>query len=125
MARSFGADLVLLHVIPELNYPLRSFGMASSFPHMQAELHQRADEELLKEKERVGNGLRVQVLVRNGEVHVQVLEAAKDVHADLVVMGTHGHPGLKHAVLGSTAERVVRLCPCPVLTVRPHAGDPS
>jgi len=36
----------------------------------------------------------------------------------MVVMGTHGHTGIRHAIMGSTAEKIVRLCECPVLTVR-------
>jgi nucleotide-binding universal stress UspA family protein len=51
---------------------------------------------------------------------LRIVELAAARRADLIVMGTHGRTGLKHLVLGSTAERVVRLAPCPVLTV--HAG---
>ena len=118
LARSFGAELLLLHVIPELNYPLRSFGMAASFPHLREELHTRAAEELQKLKQKVGAGIQVSTMLRDGESHAQILETAKAGAADLIVMGTHGHTGLKHALLGSTAERVVRLSECPVLTVR-------
>jgi nucleotide-binding universal stress UspA family protein len=42
----------------------------------------------------------------------------EEVGADLVVMGTRGLSGIKHVVLGSVAERTVRTCPCPVLTVK-------
>ena len=48
-----------------------------------------------------------------------ILELAKTLPADMIVMGTHGRTGLKHVLLGSTAERIVRLAPCPVLTVKP------
>jgi nucleotide-binding universal stress UspA family protein len=117
MARTFGAELTLLHVVPEMNYPLRSFGMASAFPHLHEELHKRADDELQKAKTAIPNA-KVDTLLRDGEAHVQVLECAKSTGADLIVMGTHGHTGIKHALLGSTAEKVVRLSECPVLTVR-------
>ncbi len=46
-----------------------------------------------------------------------ILETAKEVHADLIVLGTRGLTGLPHVLLGSIAERVVRAAPCPVLTV--------
>ena len=49
--------------------------------------------------------------------------AAEKIKADLIVMGTRGLSGLKHAVLGSVAERVVRLAPCPVLTVKHPEAD--
>ena len=48
-----------------------------------------------------------------------ILETVREYGADLVVMGTHGHSGLAHVLLGSVAERVVRTAPCPVLTVKP------
>jgi nucleotide-binding universal stress UspA family protein len=117
MARTFDAELTLLHVVPEMNYPLRSFGMAAAFPHLREELHKRADDELQKEKATIANA-KVNTLLIDGEAHVQVLECAKTTGADLIVIGTHGHTGLKHAFLGSTAEKVVRLSDCPVLTVR-------
>lgn len=47
-----------------------------------------------------------------------IVRVAQDRHADLIVMGTHGRTGLQHMLLGSVAEKVVRLAPCPVLTVR-------
>lgn len=47
-----------------------------------------------------------------------IVEEAQRIGADLIVMGTRGHTGLKHVVLGSVAERVVRTAPCPVLTVK-------
>jgi len=47
-----------------------------------------------------------------------ILDTAKDKEADLIVMGTHGRTGLTHALMGSVAEKVVRLAPCPVLVTR-------
>jgi nucleotide-binding universal stress UspA family protein len=47
-----------------------------------------------------------------------ILDLAKSLPADLIAMGTHGHTGLRHLLLGSVAERIVRLAPCPVLTVK-------
>jgi nucleotide-binding universal stress UspA family protein len=62
-------------------------------------------------------------LVKIGVPSDQVLAVAGEVHADLVVIGTHGRCGLAHAVMGSVAERVVRLSPVPVLTVRCVRAD--
>jgi nucleotide-binding universal stress UspA family protein len=47
-----------------------------------------------------------------------ILAISREIGADLIVMGTHGHTGLKHALLGSVAERTIRLAPCSVLTVK-------
>jgi nucleotide-binding universal stress UspA family protein len=58
------------------------------------------------------------VLVRFGRSFHEITEAARNRKADLIIISTHGYTGLKHAVLGSTTERVVRYAPCPVLVVR-------
>jgi len=57
-------------------------------------------------------------LVKVGAAAEAILSVAGEIGADLVVLGTHGRRGVRHALLGSVAERVVRLCPVPVLTVR-------
>ena len=62
-------------------------------------------------------------IVRIGAAPEQILAAAGDVRADLIVLGTHGRRGFSHAMMGSVAERVVRLSPVPVLTVRSRRGD--
>jgi nucleotide-binding universal stress UspA family protein len=55
-----------------------------------------------------------------GNVPLGIVERARETHADLVLMATHGWTGLKHLLLGSFAEKVLREAPCPVLTVRPQ-----
>jgi universal stress protein A len=60
----------------------------------------------------------VRVIVRNGTASDQIAAAARAIRADVIIIATHGHTGLKHAVLGSTAERVARHAPCPVLILR-------
>ena len=60
----------------------------------------------------------VQSIVRTGLAAYEIVEAAKELDIDLIVIATHGYTGWKHFVIGSTAERVVRAAPCPVLVVR-------
>jgi nucleotide-binding universal stress UspA family protein len=57
-------------------------------------------------------------LVREGRSFHEIADAARTLKVDLIIISTHGHTGLKHALLGSTTERVVRHAPCPVLVVR-------
>lgn len=118
LARAYSGELLLLHVLPQVHYPLRGLGMAEAFPHLQQELHVRAKERLAAAANTLGNGITIRTELRDGEAYEQVLACARENKADVIVMGTHGHTGLKHALLGSTAERVVRLAECPVLTVR-------
>lgn len=121
MADSFGAKLILLHVIPAMDYPLRSFGISASFQHIIEELKTRANESLDKRIEMLKETfpkINVRTAVGHGEAHEATLKCADDESADLIVLGTHGHTGITHALLGSTAEKIVRLSKCPVTTVR-------
>jgi len=56
--------------------------------------------------------------VRGGLASHEIVEAAKEMDVDLIIIATHGYTGWKHFCIGSTAERVVRAAPCPVLVVR-------
>ena len=57
-------------------------------------------------------------MLRTGLAAHEIVEAAKELDADLIIIATHGYTGWKHFCIGSTAERVVRAAPCPVLVVR-------
>ncbi|MBL8753249.1 MAG: universal stress protein [Planctomycetes bacterium] len=118
LARTFGAELILVHVVQTFAYPVFDLGLVGVMPQLQEEQVQRARERLEQTKAGLGSGLVVRTDLRTGDAREQVLAAARDAKADLIVMGTHGHTGLAHVLLGSTTERVVRLAECPVLTVR-------
>jgi len=64
------------------------------------------------------SGTRIDSLVRCGLASIEIVDAAKEQNVDLIVIATHGYTGWKHFAIGSTAERVVRAAPCPVLVVR-------
>lgn len=59
--------------------------------------------------------------VVEGRAATTILRQAEEQHADMIVIGTHGRTGVAHMLLGSVAEEVVRMAPCPVLTIRPDA----
>ena len=63
-------------------------------------------------------GIKVSWRLQAGVPFEEIVKAAEEEHVDLIVMGTHGRSGLNRVLLGSVAERVIRLAPCPVLTVR-------
>ncbi|HET7318751.1 MAG TPA: universal stress protein, partial [Nitrospirota bacterium] len=60
----------------------------------------------------------VEKMVVRGVPFVEIIKTAKDKNADMIVIGTHGRTGIDHMLFGSTAEKVVRKAPCPVLAVR-------
>ena len=121
LARRFGAELVLLHAYPIPGYTFPDGSVMASPKMMQdlADQAQRHVEEWRADAEKLTGGPRVTAEKAVGEPAAEILEAARDARADLIVMGTHGRTGLEHALMGSIAERVVRRAHCPVLTVRP------
>ncbi len=88
-------------------------------------LRQQADRRLGELREHlVQDGIHPNVRVEVGLPSRAIEEIARELNADLLVLGTHGRTGLDHLLIGSTAERVVRTAPCPVLTVRtPKQGE--
>ena len=122
LADAFGSELVLVHVL--VASPLFDEGPFSADRVRRVyEVAGKWAEASLEEwaTKAKGRGLRVRVALREGMPYREIVALATDERADLVVMGTHGRGGLDRALLGSVADRVVRLAPCPVLTVRePH-----
>lgn len=119
MARRFAARMTILHVYSAPVY-IGAFGDAYALPPEVMEKI-RADAERALENLRlraVKEGITAEPLAVEGIAPDLIVAAARSRHADLIVMGTHGRTGLKHLLLGSVAERVVRTAECPVLTVR-------
>lgn len=115
-AEQFGAKVTLLYVIEPIPYP--DF---ASVPAMETRATARAAKLKLEELA-LNAGLPAAGLdgcvVRVGSPFQEIIAAARSLKTDLIVISTHGYSGLKHVLLGSTAERVVRHAPCPVLVVR-------
>jgi nucleotide-binding universal stress UspA family protein len=116
-ARQFGASLTLLYVahIPYVGAEVGGIDYALIETQLRTggmkEIERIAGEE-------VGAEIPTRAIVRVGLPHHEIAKAAKEIDADLIILSTHGHTGLKHVFLGSTAEKVVRHAPCPVLVVR-------
>jgi nucleotide-binding universal stress UspA family protein len=123
LARALGAELILLHVSVEAPlYGEGLLGMAETERVYEAQ-RKWAETELAARAAALGQtGVAVRWLRRTGVPHEEIVEAAGDEQADMIVIGTHGRGGLNRVLLGSVADRVVRLAPCPVLTVRSPEG---
>ncbi len=121
LARSFGATLHLFHATEEVS--LNAFATeayAVTIPDLQREVDEAARNQLdglILDGDGSGPAER-SVIVMSSTPALAIVEYAKDHAIDLIVMGTHGRGPLAHLMMGSVAERVVRLAPCPVLTVR-------
>jgi universal stress protein A len=113
------AALYLLNVAP-MPAGAAGFQPVPLDPYPYVEKDRREQLEKLAQ-ERIPATVRYEMLVTSGDPAERVLETARGLDADLIVMGTHGRKGLGHLVLGSVAERVVRESPIPVLTVHSTA----
>ncbi len=124
-ARTFGATLHVLHVVEN---PLLWGGPEAAgvdFARLQAELEASAQNTLnrivtAEDREQ----LKAITVVRTGTSPAfEIAGYAKAEAIDLILIGTHGRGFVPHLLMGSVAEKVVRIAPCPVLTVRPHEHD--
>jgi nucleotide-binding universal stress UspA family protein len=120
LAASFDAKLTLLHVWEIPVYPYMEFVLSSA--ELVATVERAAEQSLASVLREAHKRLpSARSMLKMGTAWEQILAAAKDEGADLIVMGTHGRRGLSHAVMGSVAEKVVRLASVPVLTARSSA----
>ena len=120
LAKALGASVELVHVHQNPLYTgAFGYGTVELPPAYEEETRKAVVARLEEQREAFGNGVKVSVTVLEGTPFDELVRYAAQENADLIVMATHGYTGLKHVLLGSTAERVVRHAPCPVLTVRP------
>ena len=107
MALEASARLHVLHVVPPVTDP-------SVF-----------QEQLTRVGQGLAEGLRIETALRTGLAGRTIVHYAREKGIGLIVLGTHGRTGFSHAILGSVAETVVRLAPCPVLTVPAGQLEPA
>lgn len=119
LAKTYQAHLVILHVINE-PVDLRGFYVPHiSFDQLEEEV--RAGAEKMMEKfcrTHLDDFGDYETFVEPGIPYDSVIKKAGAVDADLIVLGTHGRTGLDHVLFGSTAEKIVRKSPIPVMTIR-------
>ena len=119
-AKEYGAKLVMLHVVEDVQYLANAYmfdvPMMPSFSDMEQSRSKEMDEFL--EREVSDSSVQIDKSIRHGRPFVEIIQAAREEEADLIVIATHGRGGLEHVLFGSTAEKVVRKAPCPVLSIR-------
>ena len=121
LAQAFGSRLHVLHVADVI-----STSAAQFYPEGPGDPEAKAAELAM-------NQLRTVLAEGPADSHpavrvapdpaLEIVEYANDIHADLIVIGTHGHTGMSRFLMGSVAEHVVRSAPCPVLVVRPSEHE--
>jgi universal stress protein A len=115
LAAQFAARITLLHVIGRVVYPTEMAIMVTN-----EKIAVNASRRHLTKfgKKIVPEKFRGKFLVKSGQPYFEIIEVAREMKADLIVLTTHGYTGIKRILIGGTAERIVRHAPCPVLTVR-------
>jgi universal stress protein A len=120
MAQRFAAKLILLHVYPPPAYYTGAFGDAYLLPTDVIEKVRTDAERALKDLHHraAKEGIQAEPVALEGIAADIIVAVASSHQVGLIVMGTEGRTGLRHFLLGSVAERVVRTAECPVITVR-------
>ncbi len=119
-AKKYDALLYILHVIQQPTYPLGMYAEISfdAMDKFNKNISEAVDREMQSLKKDLQDFTKYECLVVQGTPFLEILRTAKEKNADLIIVGTHGRTGLDHVLFGSTAEKVVRRAPCPVLSVR-------
>ena len=119
LARAFKGTVVLMHTygIPSYGYPgLEDLAAAEFMTALEHAARDALDNAVLARK---SVEVPIATALYCGVPWEQILRAVREHEIELVVMGTHGRRGIAHALLGSVAEKIVRVSPVPVLTTRP------
>jgi len=119
LAEHFGADLVIVHVIPPVPTLPSDPNYSFEVPAYQEALRESAQRRLQEAVQtQVTGAVHSRTLVSHGDPAREIVRIAAEESVDLIVIATHGLTGWQHIVFGSVAEKVVRTAKCPVLTVR-------
>jgi universal stress protein A len=123
-AEQFGATITLIHVVEQSEYPA-FIPLKMEHDRLLLTAKEEAEQRLGQLHQQLFSRARLskKVIVQRGKPYEEIAKAARKMRADLIIIATHGFTGLKHVLLGSTAERVVRYSKCPVLTIREREKD--
>ena len=133
LARSMHAEVVLLHVVADATYysslsysPIMGFDSFSNLDIVQTDavtgLNEAAQSYLDKSKHYLGDET-IQTIVKGGDFGEDILEAATEVNADIIVMGTHSRSGLDKILMGSVAEKVLHKSLIPLFIIPTKNGE--
>ena len=123
LAKEHKASITLAYVVPGISTAFGEYG-AFEAAAITKEMRETAERDLAAlVVDEVRGVVAADTVVRTGPPVQEIIAIAKGLPADMIILSTHGRTGLKHALLGSVTERVVRHAPCPVLVVREQERD--
>jgi nucleotide-binding universal stress UspA family protein len=121
LAKTYKSKLVILHVTPVPMHPeqLSIYLPQEKLDELRASQKKEIADQLKKNYlKKLSKFKGYKVILKEGEPFIEIIRIARKEPADLIVIGTHGRTGIDHILFGSTAEKVVRKSPSPVLTIR-------
>ncbi len=121
MANCMSAEVIVLYAAPSLNQYVGFHVPPSSIENFVGEIVTGAEKTMDDFLNTHFSGVKVTGRVTTGYASEEILDAADEEHADMIVMGTHGRKGIDRMLFGSVAEKVVKSAAIPVLTVRPQS----
>jgi nucleotide-binding universal stress UspA family protein len=125
LAHAVGAHITLLHVMQLMPLTVGEVPPEYFNDYLEA-IETEAERQLQASLNRIYQaGLQADSVIAQGIPFQTIIDMAGEKKADLIILGTHGRTGLPHVLIGSVAEKVVRLAPCPVLVARQKQAAPS
>ena len=125
LGKALQAHLTVLHVIHLTPWVVGDMGTSFSGTLLE-QVETEAQQLMQASLGRIHDAsLQGDTVIAHGIPFQVIIETAKDKNVNLIVMGTHGRTGLPHTLMGSVAEKVVRLAPCPVLVTRGKTETPT
>lgn len=119
IAEKFSAELKIVYVIEPLIQAADVAWSSVDFEMLNRAHRESADRQLVTLlDERIPKSVSAEFMILTGKPFVEIVRLARAENADLIVMATHGRGAISHILMGSTADKVVRKAPCPVLTVK-------
>jgi nucleotide-binding universal stress UspA family protein len=122
LAKIVNAEITLLHIVENVSF---TSAISQALGGVEKKIESVSQDRLQAYANEVQDkhGLPVSIRTEVGRVYRKIIEVAKDMKSDLVIMGTHGSAGYQKFSLGTNTSRVVQECPCPVLSVQSHAKE--
>jgi nucleotide-binding universal stress UspA family protein len=119
-----GGTVIVCHVIDDVPLTYGYVGVAVPPPELGRKLTEEAARELARfVPAKAPEGVKVVQKVLHGSPYLSIVKLAAEEKVDVIVMGTHGRTGLKHMLIGSVTEKVVRKSPCPILVIHPEESE--
>jgi len=119
-AKEYGARLYMLHIVEDVQYLANAYMFDVPIMPSFADMEQSRLKEMQEfiDRETADSSISIEKMIKHGRPFIEIIQTARDENIDLIVIATHGRSGLEHVFFGSTAEKVVRKAPCPVLSIR-------